>query len=149
MVKKERIMQSKEKELRLHLNKKGWIRIVEAVVAIMLLAGFLTFILVSRNNKTDLNDYAYNIETSIVRDISMNDSLRTDILSNNTLNVNSYIQGRIPATFNFSSRICTLEEVCGCTNCPLDKDVYADSAFISSTISSYKPVQFKLFIWGK
>lgn len=131
------------------INKKGWIRIVEAVIAIMLLAGFLSFMLISQNKKVDFSEYATNIESSLVRDIAKNDSLRVEILGGNIDSINRYIESRIPANFNFSSRICSLEEACGCLNCPLDRDVYADSSPVFSSLEQYSPKQFKLFIWKK
>lgn len=130
-------------------QRRGWIRIVEAVIAIMILAGFLSFVLISQNKKVDFSEYASNIESSIIREVSKDDNMRSYILEENLTGVNSYIKSIIPATFNFSSRICNIGDACGCLDCPLNKDVYADSAFIASSLSQYKPKQFKLFIWRR
>ena len=54
------------------VNKKGWVRIVEAVLAIMLLSGFLTFILINQSSKNSFEEYAYNIQSSLMKEVSKN-----------------------------------------------------------------------------
>ena len=61
-------------------NKKGWLEIVEAFVAVLLVAGVLLIIL-NRGyfQGSDISDQVYNIQVSIIREIQTNDSLREDI----------------------------------------------------------------------
>ncbi|MDD5149132.1 MAG: hypothetical protein PHC28_01445, partial [Flavobacterium sp.] len=116
------------------VNKKGWIRIVEAVFAIMLLAGFLVFVVVEKNETSDFGDYAYNIESNILNTISKNETLRQDVLDGELTKINSFIESEIPNSLNFSTKICEIEDVCGLEIYPGEVDVYADSVLISSTL---------------
>lgn len=135
--------------VRILRSKKGWIRIVEATLAIMLLAGFLMFILAGQKSSSNIDSYIYNIEKSLLRDISQSDEVRQNIILGENDKVEEFIEKNIPANLDFSSRICEIGDVCGCLDCPVNRDVYADSAFIASTLQDYKPKQIKLFIWRK
>ncbi|KHO51286.1 MAG: hypothetical protein QT05_C0044G0001, partial [archaeon GW2011_AR13] len=62
-------------------EKRGWIRIVEAFVSILLIAGA---VLVLMNEgyiaKTDISQKVYDAELSILRDIELDETLRTEVL---------------------------------------------------------------------
>jgi len=129
-------------------GKKGWIRIIEAFFAIVIISSFLIFVAVRNSQTSGINDYAYNTGRAILKDISKNESLRNDILVNKTDNINIFVQSRLPLMFNFSTKICSLEDICG-LGFYIEKDIYADSFLISGTYDVYSPRQVKLFIWQK
>src|SRR3989344_676445 len=63
-------------------NKRGWIRIVEAFVAVLIITGLVLVIIGSSYTKEkDPSNEIYQIEEGILRDIQGNYSLRTGILS--------------------------------------------------------------------
>ncbi len=63
-------------------NKKAWIEIVEAFVAILLVAGVVLVIL---NKASLVNSYispqVYTAELSMLREIETNDTFRAEIIS--------------------------------------------------------------------
>ena len=63
------------------INKKGWIRIIEAFVAILLVAG-VVLVVVGRGNfqREDISQIFHDAEFSILREIQLNDTLRNEIL---------------------------------------------------------------------
>lgn len=63
-------------------NKRGWIQIVEAVVAVLLVA---TVLLITINKgyigKSDISESVYKTELSILREIETNDNFRTEMIT--------------------------------------------------------------------
>lgn len=140
-------------------NKRGWIKIVEAFVAILLVAGVL-LIVVNRNNNTtsDLSDRIYNAEISIIREIQVNDSLRNEIVSLSApiewdnsafpVNVKKLITSRTPNYLDCVAKICQTSDSCFLTAYS-DKDTYAQAGIISGTQHEINTLQLKLFCWTK
>lgn len=139
-------------------SKKGWIRLVEVFIAILLMTGVL-LIVANRNNPTEENAIYLEMsqkELAILRNIELNDSLRTEILNAPSLpiewggfdsvvpNVKSSIIYLTPpdlqceAKICWTNRICTLDELSG-------DNVYAESVVISADLNKYSPRQLKLF----
>src|SRR3989338_10129020 len=67
-------------------NKKGWIRVFEAITAIFLIAIVVLIILTNSTVKEDnFFKEIYNAELFILRDIQLNNTLRTEIINVATL----------------------------------------------------------------
>lgn len=142
-------------------EKRGWIRVVEAFVAILLIAGVL-LIVVNKGyiGKKDISKQIYDIEISILREIELNDSLRNEILSlplgedsvivteENLPNTYLKIKGRPPEYLECKAKICKLDKICIWTE-DVGKDVYAEAVAISATNNVYSPRQLKIFCWKK
>ena len=139
-------------------NKRGWIKIVEAFVAILLIAGFvLTILNKGYIKKDDSSSEIYNIEITILQDIQSNNSLRQEILNTNPLPVNwsdfpPNVKNKIildpPAYLECEGKICELSDSCLLEK-SIDEDIYSRSVLITSTLTNYNPRQLKMFCWGK
>ena len=142
-------------------NKRAWIRIVEAFVAILLIIGVLLIVLNKGYiGKKDISAEVYNVEISILREIQLNDALRNDILNANPpvewgdfksedLGVlKNKIISRLPNYLDCEAKICEVEDICVISK-DLEKDVYAQSVIITTTLETpeYNPRQLKLFCW--
>ena len=137
------------------MNKRGWIKIVEAFVAILLIVGIVLSLLGGGYiKKEDPSANIYKIEVSILRDIQNNNSLRYDILNapaplpiewnNFPLSIKNKIILDPPAYLNCGGKICSIEDSCLLSQ-NTNKDVFARSTIISSTITR----QLKIFCWEK
>ena len=142
------------------VNKKGWIRIVEAFVAILLIAGIL-LILAGEDftDKEDSSQKIYDIQLAILRDIQVEDSLRNDILAVMEAQVKtdditfppavqSKINSKTPSYLECKTHICELKANCIATGLP-EESIYVQSVVISATATQYNPKQLKLFCWVK
>lgn len=140
-------------------NKRGWIRIVEAFVAILLIAGTL-LIVINKGyiGKKDISKDVYEIETSILREIELNDGLRAEILNVEPIptedttyfpEVNDRIQRRIPDYLECKAKICKMNEICVLDNLDIEKEIYAQSVAISASLDTYNPRQLRLFCWER
>jgi hypothetical protein len=149
------------------MNKRGWIRIVEAFFSLLLIAG--VFLIVYNKGYIggdDISSRVYDLQLSVLREIELNDNLREQILctplpcgsllpevgiededESFPEDVKSKIDERIPDSFICRSKICEINEICE-LNEYIDKDVYAQSVVIAATLEIYSPRQLKMFCWS-
>ncbi len=142
-------------------NKKGWIEIVEAFVAVMLVAGVVLILLNKGYFKgTDISDSVYKTELSIIREIQTNITLRTSIINvpeplpvawedaRFPSNVKNKIIERTPDSLECVGRICRMNETCSLGGSS-EKDIYSQPGVISSTLQEVDYRQLNLFCWAK
>lgn len=146
-------------------NKRAWIRLVEAFIAILLVAGILFLIITQENMKRDISAQVYQKEVSILRGIEMNKTLREQVLGINvsTLpiswedtgfppNVKTKITDEIPSYLDCLAKICEITDVCVLEE-ELEEeitgDIYAQSVGIFADLTKYDPRQLKIFCWVK
>jgi hypothetical protein len=138
-------------------NKRGWVRLVEAFLAIVLLTSVL--LVISNTNSTYKNDVQNEIskkQVAILRDIQLNEDLRAEILSatlpvewenfdsSGLSEVRDRIEALSPKDLKCSAKLCTIDEPCIIKD-NSGGDVYAKSVFISANLNIYSPRQLKLF----
>ena len=138
-------------------NKRGWIRIVEALIAILLIAGFLILVLDSQQNgKKDISSKVYVTENAILREVQSNNTYREDILGieetsvefeNFNDNLKEHINNRIPNYLNCTGKICDFGYDPVCNIDSLKKDIYVRSVMIATDSTIYKPKLLKIFCW--
>ena len=140
-------------------GKKGYIRIVEAFIAIILIASVLVFMYVNNVQKPNSEDAIHKLERAILEEISSNASLRNAVLNgdykssdqgaiNNRTLINNTIKKYINNEFNFDFKICGINEACGIDSY-VNKEVFSDEISVSSNLKEYKPKIIRLFIWEK
>ena len=131
-------------------NKKGWLRIVEAVVAVLIISSVLVFLSLKKTEKADISQELYNLESSVLNNLESNESVRAAILINNEAFVKKFTESEVQDTFNFTIKICDVADICPLPNIKdINKDVYVDERIISSNLSVYKPRKIKLFLWER
>lgn len=144
----------------LNKNCKGWIKIVEAFIAILLIASALLIVIGKGYVEKDISSEVYEIELSVLREIELDNSLRNIILdrkldipidSNNAdfpIEIMNKINSRIPDYLICEAKICAIDEICFLEEYP-SKDIYAQSVAITATATKYDPRQLKLFCWSE
>lgn len=141
-------------------NRKGWIKIVEAFVAILLVVGVILVVLNGGYlEKEKISSGIYDVEISILREIQRNDTMRETILNtpeeqlpiewkNFPETIKNKIIERTPSHLECISKICAISDPCGLTE-EKEQDVYAEGTVISPTIGTGGEVYRKLnlFCW--
>lgn len=137
-------------------NKSGFLRVLEAVIAILLVAGAVSIILVRNVNNEDNSEIITQIQQMVLEEISINPELRKAVLTEppNLILLNSTISGLIPPEYSYEFKICTLEDICELPNSAsyyTKGDIYADEVSVTSTLDilPLKPKRLRLFIWEK
>ncbi len=134
------------------LDRKAWIRILEAFLAILLILGSLLVIMSRKAPETNISDEIYTKQRQILDMISKNNSLRNDIIIEDNTKVNEAIFRLVPNSWNFTTNICDIN-----LNCPnpvgadeiIDKDVYATEVLVTSNLTYYSPKKLRFFVWMK
>ena len=148
------------------MNKRGWMRILEATIAVMIVSGVLVVVYSRQVDRgVEPADYFFNLQRQILMDISSRSDLRLNVLkavetpsNDDYVNVSEFVAGRIPGAFGHSIRIC---EFGGDDYCKMnrthyiatrDKDVFVEEVVISSDFSdgskSWRvPKKLRLFVW--
>lgn len=139
-------------------NKKGWMRILEATIAVLIVSSVLIMIYSGQPKRTDASEEISNLQKSILSEMAADNNLRSHVL-NSEINSNydmlvQYVRGKIPSHLNFSLRICSLSEA----SCKLhedlfktliDKEVFVEEVIISTDLSTYNPKKVRLFVWSE
>lgn len=142
-------------------NRRGWIEIVEAFVAVLLIAGVILVVLNKGYlPKTDISGSVYETELSVLREIQTNSTLRITIVSvpepmpvswedsRFPTEVKNKIIARTPNYLSCVGRICRMNETCSLEESK-GKDIYSQSVVISSTLQELSYRQLNIFCWMK
>jgi hypothetical protein len=135
-------------------DSKGVIRVIEAVVGVLLvLLGLIYF--VSQQTKTlGKEEKAREVLRFVLAEIEKNATMREYILKQDSDSISSLNQSlkqifsNIAPQYEFSFCFAKPESVCKPAGIP-DKDVYADSLFVSSFDGQVNATKLMLFVWRK
>ena len=139
-------------------HKRGWLRIFEAGVAILILVGVLLVVYARGRGGYDLEEQMYKLQKEVLRDISLDRDLRTAAFSDDEATLTNFADEKIPDSFNFKIRICDVtganEEVLPCKmEQYVAKDVYVEEIILGAVfgtdlgVGGFSPKRVRLFIW--
>lgn len=134
------------------LDRKAWIRIVEAFLAILIIIGAVLIIISRQEPKIDISQDVYEKQRQILDVISKNNSLREKIIIGENLEVNNIILKLAPGSWNFAINICELDKIC---SNPVEsteiyeKNVYVTEVIVTSNLTKYSPKKLRFFVWVK
>jgi hypothetical protein len=141
-------------------SKSGWIEIVEAFVAVLLIVGVLLIVLNKGYlEKRDISEMIYETQLSILREIQTNDTLRTKILDipepmpvawedeRFPVELKDKIIKRTPNYLECIGKICDMTQ--SCTIESKEKEIYSQSVAITSTLQTLSYRKLNLFCWMK
>ncbi|MFH1607842.1 MAG: hypothetical protein ABIA78_01790 [archaeon] len=160
------------------INKKAWIKIVEAFVAILLITGVLLIFINKGYIGENISSKVYDAQILILRGIQVNDNLRQDILISNKSgydpdisesplpiewddfedaeqrqlqNLKDKIIEQTPNYLQCIAKICEPNDSCLLNDLdkPSNKEIYAQPVTITANYEMFNPRQLKLFCWVK
>jgi len=144
------------------MNNKAWLRIMEAFIAVLLVASAVLFIAIS-NKGSDIPDVVYDRGRGILEIISNNETFRGEIIndidltsvncktvpSNNNYKFIDYIKKNLPPTWDFVVNICKPNKFSN-EGVPINlvNDIYVSETIITANPESYtNPRKIRLLIW--
>jgi len=130
------------------MNKKAWVRIVEAFIAIIIIASAFLIILQKQTSEANIEKVIHEKQIEILNMISDDETLRAEILDEDNSGTNLFISNILPSNLDFDTSICNLNEIC-IGNTPLDKQLYVSERMIISNLEKYNPKKLRFFIWVK
>ncbi len=126
-------------------NRKAWLRIVEASIAVLIVASVL-IVMISKTPGRDRSEEVHKMQRFILEQISLNETLRGEILRNDETNTESFVRKNIPVYYDFTMKICEIEEICGMPFY-IEKEIYTDEILIATNLTYYQPKKLKFFVW--
>jgi len=159
----------KERQVFFMRGKRGWTRILEATIAVMLVAGVM---LVSYSGQIERDssvaEYSQSWQREILGNIVSRIDLRLNVLNvlNNSLDdvnyviLNDFVMSKVPNAFGYLLRICelgSLDDYCKMDSisyiATLENDVFVEEVVVSAEIGNgtggetYSPKKVRLFFW--
>ena len=134
------------------MDKKAWIKIMEAFMAIVIIVGVIMVLLFNSPIKKGIGDSVYDKQKFILDHISNTDSLRIMVINENEAGIRTEINKLIPGSWEYDIKICSLDDICNLDTIPKNKDIYVAERVISSTLSNspgYSPKKLRFFVWAK
>ncbi|MGV8142868.1 MAG: hypothetical protein ACP5NS_04545 [Candidatus Pacearchaeota archaeon] len=131
-------------------NKKGFARLVELIIAIVVIITML-LITYQRNrpeqNATDISELARDI----LREVGADETLRNEVLNAQTNTVlmvqtMNFINNSLPDYLSFELRSCEASSACG--QSLYVGNVYSAERIIGATTTYFNTVKLRLFIWS-
>ncbi|MEK6898509.1 MAG: hypothetical protein AABW79_00235 [Nanoarchaeota archaeon] len=134
------------------MNNRGWLKIVEASISIIIVISAL-FLLYNNNNPAATTGVDL-IARQILDEVARNESLRLEILTNTSnaqANLNSMIDNLIKSgEFSFEARICEIDDSCG-KSAYFAGEVFAAERIIAATVidspTLVESKKIRLFMW--
>lgn len=140
-------------------NKRGWIRILEATIAVLLVSSTLVIVYTRQPDRVvDASEYVYLLQKELLSDISLRDDLRSYVLTSTEDQVDSrlhmFVSSKVPATIGARIKVCDLTDPpspCKLNSTDLaatgESDVFVEETVLSSNITNYDPKKVRIFIW--
>jgi hypothetical protein len=132
-------------------NKKGWVAVVEACLAIVILFTFLMLAFNKENQKTSKTDFYGDAGKSILFQTENNDSFRNFILENRTSEVNDFVSvllTNFDSRLNSGSCIANISDYCS-TDMPEKKEIISYDFFVAANETNNLGKKLKVFLWLK
>jgi hypothetical protein len=135
------------------MDKKGFLRVVEASIAIIIIMSVLfVFYTNSREQKSlDLSERSRDVLLELSRNVSLrNDVLDYDVtLQGAPGSVEELVDLKIfEAYLETEIRVCDIDQVCG-RSTVVERDVFSGERIISADLIEFKPRKVRLFIWER
>lgn len=127
--------------------KRGVIRLVESVIAILIISGVLLLVYANQSNGNNSDEFISDLQIEILSEISRQDELRNFALTKNESSLESYAANLIPPSLDFQITACKLNEIC--IRPTVDGDLFVEEKLISGNLTEYTPTLIKIFIWEK
>ena len=132
-------------------GKKGWIRVVETFIAILLIGAVLLMVVNQNNGEEDISLKIYRDELMIMRAVQLDNGLRSIILNLNDLNlplsmsdslfptdVKAMIVEKAPSYLLCDAKICKIDTECILENDALS-EVYTSNVIIFANLEKFNP----------
>lgn len=146
-------------------NKKGFVKIIEASIAVLIIASILLILINQNVSQTeDIEERIYDIQDSVFREIQLNDSLREEIVNVEDSDlpveweefddgivpelegIKNKIETRIPSNLECVAKLCNPSNNCE-LNEDIEENVYSRDLILAATLETYNPRRLKLFCW--
>lgn len=133
------------------MNKKGFLRILEAIIAVLIILSALLFVVIKNNSEKSSADSLCLEANSLIDEISKNSTLREGVLNSDVDLVKGFLVDKISnPLIDYRVKICKLDDFCSLNEGGLDKvEICASERLISTTTgrTDFQPKKLKIFLF--
>ena len=131
------------------VNKKGFIRIAELLIAIILISTIWILSYKQTTPKQETQDFS-ELARDILAEISTLGDLRDEIVLNQEevlamIKTKEFIDSRLPDYIRFELRSCKISSSCGQSS--YVGNVFSAERIISTSNDDFSPIKLRLFLW--
>ena len=124
---------------------KGMMKILEAVIAILMVMTTVVIYFGSKESFPEFESTNRGIRAfHALRALDQNNKLRSDVVANNTRNIENSLRSLIPAEMNFQVFVC--QTACGKPSVQSEK-MLSVIYLVAGDIDDFKPRQIILYMW--
>lgn len=130
-------------------NKKGWLRIVEAFIAILLIGTVIIYIYPQINKQDNSSEEIYDMQKKILDFISKNPEMRAEAIREEHVLIDDFVRKNLPSNWDFRINICKANVICN-DGIPIDKNVFVNEVLITATATDFPDKttrKIRFFIW--
>lgn len=124
------------------VNKKGFLKTVEAALAVALTLGILLVIMPHASSPEQSQ------KENILASLQYNDGFRNCAIAENLSCVNQTVFGNLPSMYKESYAVNLTKDANFIPELPGNKAVKVEAAFIAGNLTDYNPIIVKLFYWS-
>jgi hypothetical protein len=141
------------------VNKKGYIKTLEAVIAIIIIV-IISYTLIAQPTETppDVPSIVKGAQNVIDQTIQLNETIRTylakkDLSGGEKMTVQDHIGGiidkQVPPGYDYTCLICSKPGECLAEYTPLEKSVYMTDVLIASSEGQQNVRIVRIWFWRK
>lgn len=140
--------------VKIKMNKKGWIKTLEAVIAIILIMGFILIITPKHEIGEEIPENVKVAQEFILEEVLYNETFRNCVINAKTgsckkdggckEDLNNFIAENVPAGYDYECEICISGSCIALPTETLEKSVYVNNVFIAEG-----PRIFRIYFWRK
>jgi hypothetical protein len=133
------------------VNKKGYLKTIEAVVAILIILGFIYVITPKQHLPKETTPQSVeSAEEFVINQALYNSTYRNCIVINDRACIDALVKKNTPLGYNYQFEMCDTS-----TSClqklniilPIDKSIYSKNVFISQEQGVINPKVFRIYMW--
>ena len=132
-------------------NKKGFMRIIEAVIAILLILTAVLIFISQQTERFENPEEIYATQRSLLEIIANNETLRNEVIRSEHIIIDEFIARSLPTSLGFTTSVCSVDEICN-EGTPNDKIVYVSETIISANLTNYPDLRsqkLQFYTWRK
>jgi hypothetical protein len=140
-------------------NKKGWIKILEAFIAIIILISLILLIVNNEKYETKETSNLLTTQSAFLVLVQTNETLRNEILDldvsgssyeiedeNFPPNLKNYIEEKFSGRTSCLAKICNTTTECTMNNYP-EREIFSRSVIITSNLQEFDSKKLSLFCY--
>ena len=126
------------------VNKKAYMKTIEALIAVLMLIGFLIYILPSETTKQTTTELEVLMDSTLDT-IMYNSTYRTCSINRDQTCLEEFLNTKMDYRYNYTIQICN-DTICDSPYLP-DKNIYVEDRIITSNYEYKNTTLVRLFTW--